>query len=97
MSKVTEFLKRAAADASATEEMNSILNGPDDSEKRLLLISRLAERMGFGISPEDLREYTAGELDEETLEEVTGGIMIMPGWGRKITHTKDNYKEGAPR
>lgn len=83
MSKVTEFLEKVAADDSAAEEMNRILNGPDDSEKHLLLISRLAKRMGFDISPEDLRKYESRELAEERLEEVAGGISTMPGWFKR--------------
>ncbi len=83
MSKVTEFLEKVAADDSAAEEMNRILDGPDDSEKRLLLISRLAKRMGFDILIEDLREYESRELAEEGLEEVAGGFYVYPGWGKR--------------
>ncbi len=89
MSKVTEFLEKVAADDSAAEEMNRILNGPDDSKKRLLLISRLAKRMGFDISLEDLREYEPGELAEEGLEEVAGGITIAPGWFKRSERWED--------
>ncbi len=82
MSKAREFLEKAAADEAATEEIGTILGENrlwDANDVQLLKISELAEKQGFDISADDIRD-AALELSDDELEKVVAGICTTPWW-----------------
>lgn len=82
MSKAKELLEQAAADDSAAKEISRILGQNrlwEANDEQLLKISELAEKQGFDIGADDIKD-AALELSDDDIEKVVAGICITPWW-----------------
>ncbi len=76
MSKLYDFLEKAAGDDGSSAQINSILGGnkfEDATDEQLSEICEVAKKLGFDIAPDDIREGIVRELSEDELGDVAGG------------------------
>ncbi len=76
MSKLYDFLEKAAADDASSAQIKSILGESkfeNATDEQLGEICEAAGKLGFDIAPEDIKEGTVRELDEDEMDDVVGG------------------------
>lgn len=79
MSKISDFYSKVLSDDGLKKELESILSGKTisgASDEDLVLIGKLAERLGYDITLDEARNYISGdeaELDDSDLDAVAGG------------------------
>ncbi len=82
MSKLYDFLEKAAGDDASSARINSILGGSkfeDATDEQLGEICEVAKKLGFDIAPDDIKEGEVRELSEDELDDVAGGyVLILP-------------------
>ncbi len=80
MSKLYDFLEKAAADDAAAAEINNILGEnkfEDATDEQLGEICEVAKKLGFDIAPDDIKESTIRELAEDELADIAGGFLRL--------------------
>lgn len=79
MSKISEFYSKVLSDERLKNEVYSILSGKtiaEATDSELILIGKIAAKIGYNITIDEAKDYLTGEeteLDEDDLDAVAGG------------------------
>ena len=83
MDKFEEFYNKAMADEQAKSELKAVFGGKKTgelSDDELSKVVTIAEKLGFAITLEEVKEYLSGEdeeLSDDDLDKVSGGFLFF--------------------